>query len=205
MKKYNAVRKLTHNRFLNLYEMEALTNTGKAFSYYFASRNEEDKLDLRTKGGISDGVAVYALLGEAPDKIVLIRQYRYPLDDYLYELPAGLLEENETAEETAVREMKEETGLELKVYTEGNQSFRRSFYLGAGFTDECNQTVFGYVSGDITNRYLEDSERIQVILADKEEAARILREEKVSMRCAYLLMNFLQSKKEEPFAFLGAE
>ena len=47
-KKYTAVRKLTDNRFLNLYEMDALTNTGKPFHYYFASRNKEKDLPLVT-------------------------------------------------------------------------------------------------------------------------------------------------------------
>ena len=48
----------------------------------------------------------------------------------------------------------------------------------------------------------EDSEYIEVFLADKKEAERILEEERVSVRCAYLLMQFLHMKKEAPFAFL---
>ena len=47
------------------------------------------------------------------DRIVLVRQYRCTIDDYVYELPAGLVEEGEDYREAAVREMKEETGLTL--------------------------------------------------------------------------------------------
>ena len=74
--------------------------------------------------------------------------------------------------------------------------------MGAGFTDECSAAVFGYASGRVTDRYLEDSESIQVLLADKKEAERILKEERVSLRCAYLLIQFLHSGKNAPFDFL---
>jgi ADP-ribose pyrophosphatase len=49
---------------------------------------------------------------------------------------------------------------------------------------------------------MEDTESIQVLVAGKEEVRRILREEKVSIRAAYLLMNFLHAESENPFAFL---
>ncbi len=44
------------------------------------------------------------------DKFVLIRNYRYPIDESVLEVPAGLIDEGETPEETAVRELEEETG-----------------------------------------------------------------------------------------------
>lgn len=53
---------------------------------------------------------IYAVLKDDPEKIVLVRQYRYPINKYIYELPAGLIDEGETSEQTAIREMKEETG-----------------------------------------------------------------------------------------------
>ena len=53
--KYTEVRKLTDNRFLNLYEMDALTDSGKSFNYYFASRNKEENLPLFTGTVQSNG------------------------------------------------------------------------------------------------------------------------------------------------------
>ena len=202
-KKYTAVRKATDNPFLNLYAMDALTNSGKPFGYYFASRNDEEHIKLKTKAMNAEGIVIYPVMKDAPDKIVMIRQYRYPLDAYLYELPAGLVDAGETPSQAAIREMKEETGLDFEVYEGGEPAFRRPFFLGAGFTDECSAAVFGYASGEITDRYQEDSESIQVMIVDKKEAYRILREERVSLRCAYLLMNFLQSHRETPFGFLN--
>lgn len=204
-KKFTAVRKVTDNPFFNLYEMDALTNSGKPFGYYFGSRNDEDHIKLKTKALNVEGIVIYPVWKEEPDKIVMIRQYRYPLDAFLYELPAGLVDGGETPAQAAVREMKEETGLEFEVYEGGNPAFRRPFFMGAGFTDECSAAVFGYAHGTVTDRYREDSESIQVLFADKKEAERILREERVSLRCAYLLMQFLRSGREEPFGFLGVE
>jgi ADP-ribose pyrophosphatase len=201
-KKFTDVRKVTDNPFFNLYEMDALTNSGKPFGYYFGSRNDEDHIKLKTKAMNVEGIVIYPVVKEEPDKIVMIRQYRYPLDACLYELPAGLVDGGETPAQAAIREMKEETGLDFEVYEGGNPAFRRPFFMGAGFTDECSAAVFGYAHGKISDRYLEDSESIQVLFADKKEALRILQEERVSLRCAYLLMQFLRSEAGEPFGFL---
>lgn len=202
IKKYTAIRRLTHNSFLNLFEMDALTHSGKPFHYYFVSRNPKEKIKLFTKTEQAEGIVIYPILKEKPENLVMIKQYRYPLDDYLYELPAGLIEEGETADEAAVREMQEETGLTFEVYEGGNASVRRPFFMGAGFTDESNQTVFGYATGIVSKKNQEDSETIQVCLVDKEEAKRILAEEKVSLRCAYLLLHFLHANGNVPFSFL---
>ena len=202
MEKYTKIHKLSDNKFLNLFKLDALTDSGRPFDYFFVSRRKADQIKLLKKDLAAEGVVIYPVLRDDPEKIVMIRQYRYPLDAYLYELPAGLIDAGETPDEAAVREMKEETGLDFEVYTGGNEAYRRPFFMGAGFTDESCNAVFGYASGSISRDDMEDTESIQVLIVDKEEAARILKEERVSIRAAYLLMNFLHADKEEPFAFL---
>jgi ADP-ribose pyrophosphatase len=57
-----------------------------------------------------DSVAVVAL--DAQDRVLLLRQYRHPVGGYLWELPAGLLDQpGEPALEAARRELAEETGM----------------------------------------------------------------------------------------------
>lgn len=199
-KHYRGMEKLTDNPFLNLYHIDALGRDGTPFSYYFASRNGEKEIKHRTHSLRPEGMAVYAVT-EDGQHLVLVRQYRYPMDDYLYELPAGLIEPGETAEEAACREMEEETGWKLSVYEGGEPAFRRGFFLAQGLTDESGSMIFGTVT-ERAEQHLENTEDIQVILADRQEALRIIREERVSMRCGLMLMQFLVAEPEAPFAFL---
>lgn len=202
MKKYTGIQKLSDNKFLNLFHLDALTDSGHPFDYFFVSRRKSDQIKLLTKDSAAEGVVIFPVLKEDPEKVVLIRQYRYPLDDVLYEFPAGLIDAGETPECAAIREMKEETGLSFEVYTGGDAAYRRPFYMGAGFTDESCNAVFGYASGTVSRRDQEDTESIQVLIAGKEEVRRILREEKVSIRAAYLLMSFVHMADNDPFGFL---
>ena len=194
------VRKQTDNRFLNMYELEAVTDSGRHTPYYLASRSEtEDGLKLRTGVNNPDGVLIYALYGEDRDRVVLIRQYRYPLGGYVYEFPAGLVEDGEDMQEAGIREMFEETGLTF-VPKDGG-SYCRPFFTTIGMTDESCGTVYGYCEGQPTNTNQEASEEIQVVIADREECRRILKEENVAIMCAYMLMHFIASEGD-PLAFL---
>ncbi len=202
-RKYTDVRKLTDNRFLNLYEMDALTDKGGGFHYYFASRNSREELPLITGKVPLNGIVIYPVWKREPDKLVMIRQYRYPLGTWIYELPAGLIDPGETPCEAAIREMKEETGLDFTPYEGGEEAYRNPLFLGAGMTDETSTSVFGFADGELSGRFLEDTESIEVLLVDKDEALRILREERLSLRAGFLLMEFLKMSREDPFAFLN--
>jgi hypothetical protein len=61
--------------------------------------------------------------------------------------------------------------------------------------------VFGHVNANV-GRELESTEWIEVILADKAEVRRILSEEKLSLRAAFLMMQFLAMPDDDPFRFL---
>ncbi|MFA6321381.1 MAG: NUDIX hydrolase [Candidatus Omnitrophota bacterium] len=66
------------------------------------------------------------------DKVILLKQYRPVIDSYIYELPAGTLDKNESPASCARREIIEETGYSAKKIT----------YLGRifpvpGYSTEC--------------------------------------------------------------------
>jgi ADP-ribose pyrophosphatase len=69
-------------------------------------------------------------------------------------------------------------------------------------TDESCGTVFGYCTGEPTNTHQEGSEDIQVVIADRDECRRILKEENVALPCAYMLMHFIASEGD-PLKFLN--
>lgn len=92
-----------------------------------------------------------------------------------------------------MRELKEETGLTLAPLTV-DEMFERPGFTTVGMTDESCATVYGYASGQVTCQGQEDSEEIEIVLADRREAARILKEERVAIMCAYMLMHFWATK-----------
>ena len=200
MSEIKSIQQKTHNRYLNYYELEAVHRDGSVSPYYMASRAKDaNHLKAVTRENKPDGVILYGVYGEAKDRVVLIRQYRYPLGDYVYEFPAGLVEEGEEMAAAGIREMYEETGLTFTPVDAG--SYSRPFFTPIGMTDESCGTVFGYCSGEPTSVHEEASEEIQVILADRAEARRILREENVAIMCAYMLMHFIASEGD-PLAFV---
>ncbi|HTR78209.1 MAG TPA: NUDIX hydrolase [Gemmatimonadaceae bacterium] len=78
--------------------------------------------------------AVVPMLGDVRGEdppVLLIRQYRYAADDYLYEIPAGRLEPQEEPEVCARRELLEETGC-----TATRMDHLFTMLTTPGFTDE---------------------------------------------------------------------
>ena len=88
--------------------------------------------------------------------IVLIRNYRFAVDEWLYELPAGVLDAGEDPADCASRELGEETG-----YAAGHIEKLGAFFTGPGTTDE---KMYAYLARELTAgpQNLERYERITV-------------------------------------------
>jgi ADP-ribose pyrophosphatase len=74
-------------------------------------------------------VGILPLIGK--DKIILIRQFRFPIGKEIWEIPAGKLDRGEKPEIGAKRELKEETGYEAKELKKIGE-----FYLSPGYSTE---------------------------------------------------------------------
>ncbi len=200
MAQIDEVKQLTETPYVNLYQVDGTNKKGHETHYYVASRaRHTEGLKLKTRENVPDGVVIYSLYGEKHDKVVLIRQYRYSIDDYIYELPAGLVEPGEDFHTAAIRELHEETGLDFAPI-QADGMYEKPGFTTIGMSDESCATVFGYASGTPSRKYMEENEEIEVVLADRQEVRRILKEENVAIICAYQMMHFL--KEEEPFGFL---
>ena len=122
------------------------------------------------------------------EKLVIIKEFRVPINKYIYELPAGLVDSDDENFESAVkRELKEETGLdviEIKKDLSCNQ-----VYLSPGMTDESAAFVYCICKGEISNKFLEDDEDIEAILVSQEEAREIIKNNIISLDIrAYLAL-----------------
>lgn len=200
MPQIDEIEQLTKNPHLNMYFFKGRNKKGGPVRYYVASRAKAaDQLKIKTKKNTPDGVIIYSIYGEQKDKVVLVRQYRYAIGNYIYEFPAGLVEAGESYRDAGIRELKEETGLDLTLI-DAEEMYEKPGFTTIGMTDESCATIYGYASGEISKKGQEDSEEMEIVLADREEVRRILKEENVAIMCAYMLMHFL--KESEPFSFL---
>ncbi len=85
------------------------------------------------------GAVVLPLLADG--RIIFVHQFRYPLNQYMYELPAGKLERNERPEVCAKRELEEETG-----YTTERLDKLTAIYTSPGF---CNEKLHIFIARDL--------------------------------------------------------
>ena len=141
-----------------------------------ASRKSKDILEgiyLENKKDKVDAVIICAY-HKQQNKLVIIKEFRVPINKYIYELPAGLVDsDDDNFEETVIRELKEETGLnviEIKKDLSSNQ-----VYLSPGMTDESAAFVYCICDGEVSKDYLEDDEDIEAILISQDEAKDILK------------------------------
>ncbi|KAF8163126.1 NUDIX hydrolase domain-like protein [Crassisporium funariophilum] len=94
-------------KWITLKKIKYLDEDGKERLWECAERK------TRKSTGV-DAVAILAILKSKtnafPVSTVVIEQYRPPIGKHIIEFPAGLIDEGETAEQTAIRELHEETG-----------------------------------------------------------------------------------------------
>ena len=73
-----------------------------------------------------------AVIGVLPNnEIIMIKQHRYPINKFIYELPAGKLNKDEDPLDCAKREFEEETGYSANLWQKLS-----SFYTSPGYSDE---------------------------------------------------------------------
>jgi ADP-ribose pyrophosphatase len=102
-------------------------------------------------------------------RVVLVRQYRYPVDGMVWELPAGRLDPGETPEEGARRELEEEAGLRASLLEPLSV-----FYTTPGFCDDTMYLFRASALGAVPPRPDED-ERIEAKVFTLEEARNMIR------------------------------
>jgi len=161
------VEKLTSEKWLNLFAA-TFEHNGHTGRWVFASRLPQP-YPAEHPG---DAVLIVPLLITAgqPTRLVLIKEFRVPVGDYVYGLPAGLLEHGESMEEAVRREVVEETGFEVIRF----KRFSPPLYSSSGMTDESAPMAFVDVRATPGGRQaLEASEDIEVVLLDYPQVCQL--------------------------------
>jgi len=146
-------------------------------SYLF----EVHRLQLRTDDGeiihrdaIRHPGAAIVVPVLSDGSIVMIRNYRYAVDQYLWELPCGTLGAGESPLDCAVRELKEETGF----ITSNIKQLGKTFSC-PGYADEI---IYSYIACDLTRgtQELEAYEDITVEIMSDSKVRRMVADNEIT-------------------------
>ena len=166
--------KLTENYispYLSHYHSESSIN-GAIKKYDFVSRKKSLTPEKLSQPYKSDAVYIF-VQNEDKSKLLLIKEFRYAVNNYVISTPAGLIENNEDITSAAIRELYEEIG-----YTEDQIIVNRVLlpsYSAVGLSDEQVASVFVKVDDSIKpKQHLERSEDITYLWIDAHDAEYFL-------------------------------
>lgn len=120
--------------------------------------------------------------------ILLEKQYRYPFDEILYELPAGKIDKNENKENAAIRELEEETG-----YHANTLEYLGCIYPSCAYT---NEIIYLYVAKDLvkTKQHLDENEFIEILEISLNEFNDFVKSNKLKDAKSICALQFYFSK-----------
>lgn len=110
-----------------------------------------------------------AVLCERDNKILLVKQFRYPYKEEILELPAGKLNEGEDPAQTAIRELEEEGGIKA-------ERVEKMFdvYPTPAYTNEIIR-IYRAVGIKETTAHLDDGEFLSCVWVDKDQLKTMIR------------------------------
>ena len=168
------VEKLTDEKWLNLYRVRWTEEDGTPREWIFASRQEQYGIKISPSTRKADAVIIVPIMPDikhsGDDRLVITKEFRAPIADYEYGFPAGLIDKNESPLVAAIRELKEETGLEAISIPK----LSPVVFSSVGMTDESVQYAFVYCRGSVSSKYLDDGEDIEAAAYTIEELRELM-------------------------------
>jgi len=189
-----SIKKLTNFRWLNLFDITYKNKDGNDAKWMMTSRKQDPTVGKDKP----DAVVIIPILD---DRMVLIKQYRPPLGDYIIEHPAGLIDKGETPLEAAARELKEEVGLDII------ESFasKKITYNSPGITDESVVYVFAKTKGEPHTDGNESLEDIEVLVVDPFEAKELLNSDVLFSAKCWLIVSFFAAGNSKYDDIIGTK
>ncbi len=181
--KFKKIEKKLESKYINRYDVIYETIDGKEKRYEMISRDKEldsfDKLHNRPADAV-----VLIMHDESGEKILLNKEFRLAAGENVFNFPAGLIDSGEKPEQSAKRELKEETGLDLKIITE----VIPESYSAIGFSNEKNVCIVGVATGEFAPS-TSTVEEIEAGWYTREQVRELLKTEPFAARSqAYCYM-----------------
>ena len=174
--KYQGIRKIHEGKFITRYDVDYVTAEGHPKTYEIISRNRDIRTLEQLQNKKADSV-ILILTDESGERLLISREYRMAMAQWIYNFPAGLIDPGETPVESAKRELWEETGLELVRVDD----VLDNSYSAIGFSNERNICVFGVAAGEF-HKSTSDAEEIAPGWYTREEMQKLLRTEAFAAR-----------------------
>lgn len=140
---FKGIQKKEEGKFITRYDItyETIDNQEKVYEIISRRRNLQSLEALH--GEKPDAVVIIAT-DEKDERILINKEFRLAVGDWVYNFPAGLIDPGEEPQQSAVRELWEETGLELYEIDD----FIGLSYSAVGFSNETNVCVVGKARGE---------------------------------------------------------
>ena len=170
--------------WLKKYKLHFTMPDGQPHTYETISRREPEAYarELRTlqDGGAPhpDAVSIVPILPDG--SVVMIREYRYALDDWCYAFPAGLIDAGEAIETAVARELSAETGYRIARtphagHDRAVRPLPQTSFSSNGMSEESVQVVFVDVEPDHDAPHPEKTEFIETFVMPQAEIAPFLK------------------------------
>jgi len=140
---FKGLEKREEGKFITRYNLEYETVDHKSKTYEMISRSGKLNGFEDLHNDKPDAVVII-VTDENDEHILVDREFRMAVGEWVYNFPAGLIDPGEVPDESAKRELMEETGLELY---EIDERLGIS-YSAVGFSNETNVVVIGKARGD---------------------------------------------------------
>lgn len=178
------------------YIKSEVVHSGKYLDYIeteYKLRNDETKIyesvvrkqteiNSKTMGHHTTNAVVMIVLNKEHTKMLINKEFRLSVNDWVYNLPAGLIDKGESVEEALRRELKEETGLDVvRVIRTLPASF-------CSIGESNTTTILSYIeaTGTLHNDG-NPAEEIEPLWIDKGRAREILKSDRITSRTQVLL------------------
>ena len=178
--KLNFMTKNRDTRFLKSYTLNYTNTKGNEKLYEMVSNFDYEKPE--EIGQKASGVVIVGFRG---DELLLLREFRMGVNQFIYNMPAGHSEAGESVEECAERELREETGLRIKRICK----ILPPAYAAPDVSDSSAWVVMAEVEGEF-NPQTEADEYIQPLFADRKKLEELLNNEKFSGRAQLMAYFF---------------
>lgn len=181
------VTQLTKERFVNLYLVEYVESGVK---WTVASRRSKEELEVVARTPNADAINILPYGRDENGEVVvfMIREFRYPVNGYVYSVPAGLVENGKDEEQTVRAEVFEEIGGKVLSVS----CIDRNAYTTPGLTDE--KMSFYEAEVELTGtQHLEGTENISLIPMKISEVEKMLENDELlfDVKGKFALRNFV--------------